>query len=189
MDLLRRDTAFSQPLNISEVLAHTRSALALTALMVIGAKVKFFHPLSPVPFTMQVFFVLMCGAMLGSGFGTLSQALYVALGVVGLPVFSGGIAGLAYLMGPTGGYILGFLVAPIAIGGYLSCTAKPSSKAQMLVAMGIGLAIIHGTGVLHLKMMTGMSFTTAIMADMPYIPVDILKALGVVALVPVLKKQ
>jgi biotin transport system substrate-specific component len=86
---------------------------ALTAL---GARVTIPLPFTPVPVTLQVLFPLLAGLLLGGKRGALSQAEYVAAGLAGFPVFAKGGSGLAYLFGPTGGYLLGFIAAAFVVG-------------------------------------------------------------------------
>ncbi|MCH7819743.1 MAG: biotin transporter BioY, partial [Candidatus Marinimicrobia bacterium] len=81
----------------------------LTAL---GALIRIPLPFTPIPITLQTFFVLLAGAMLGSKRGTLSQMVYVFAGAAGIPIFAGMSSGLALLAGPTGGFLAGFLLAP-----------------------------------------------------------------------------
>src|SRR5690242_20867128 len=85
----------------------------LTALM---AQIRFQFPYTVVPLTGQTFAVLLSGAVLGSRRGFASQALYVAAGASGLPVFAGGAFSVAYLLGPTGGYLLSYPIAAGLIG-------------------------------------------------------------------------
>jgi len=85
----------------------------LTAL---GAYIIIPLPFTPVPITMQTFFVYLAAAILGSRLGTLSMVIYLCLGVAGLPVFHGGLAGFGVLGGPTGGYIFGFILGSYVIG-------------------------------------------------------------------------
>ncbi|MDQ3287106.1 MAG: biotin transporter BioY, partial [Pseudomonadota bacterium] len=73
-------------------------------------------PLLPVPLTLQTLGVLFTGAVLGSKRGTLALLLYVAEGAIGLPVFAGGLSGIGVLIGPTGGYLVGFIVAAGIVG-------------------------------------------------------------------------
>ena len=84
------------------------------ALTAVGSRIAI--PFWPVPVTLQVFFVLLCGVALGRKWGALAQAEYVAAGLMGLPVFAGGRAGPAALLGPTGGYLVGFIAAAYATG-------------------------------------------------------------------------
>jgi hypothetical protein len=89
---------------------------AFAGLTFIGAKIEI--PVEPVPYTLQTLFVLLSGAFLGHIHGAMSQLLYLALGVIGIPVFAGPIAGISKILGPTGGYLLAFPVAAF-ITGYL----------------------------------------------------------------------
>ena len=93
-------------------------ALAFGMACVVGlaAQARANLPGSPVPVTMQTFAVLLAGVILGRRWGGVSVALYAGLGAVGVPWFSGGSSGLAYLAGPTGGYILGFALACLFVG-------------------------------------------------------------------------
>lgn len=86
------------------------------ALIALAAQVQIPLPFSPVPVTGQTFAVLLVGASLGARLGTASVVLYIVEGVVGLPVFTGGGAGLARLGGPTGGYLVGFIAAAFVVG-------------------------------------------------------------------------
>lgn len=126
-------------------------ALSFTfaVLTAFGARLKI--DLFPVPFTLQVFFVLSAGLTLGGRLGALSQMMYLAMGLVGLPVFAGG-GGPLYLLGPTGGYILGF---PIAAGlaGSLG-ERRDDLLGRLLAALG-GAAAIHLAGVSWLTVWLG----------------------------------
>ena len=84
-----------------------------SALVCIGAFIKI--PIPALPITMQVFFVLLAGMLLGSKKGALSVLIYMLLGLVGLPIFAAG-GGFAYVLKPSFGYIIGFLVAAFAMG-------------------------------------------------------------------------
>ena len=90
-------------------------------LLAISAKVKI--PFYPVPMTMQTFVVLLCGAILGPKFGFITLSLYFFEGAIGLPVFQGtpekGL-GIVYLMGPTGGYLIGFIISAFIAGLFFS---------------------------------------------------------------------
>ena len=101
-------------------------ASLFAALIAVGAYIKIPIPFSPVPITLQVFFIFLAGAMLGARWGTLSVIVYLLLGIVGLPVFSGGASGLGVLLGPTGGYLIGFVVAAFLVGTL--CEKKGTSN-------------------------------------------------------------
>ena len=93
-------------------------ALALGMAIVTGllAQVRFALPFTPVPLTGQTFGVLLAGVLLGQWWGAISMLLYVALGVAGVPLFTGWGSGIAWLAGPTGGYLIGFVLAALFIG-------------------------------------------------------------------------
>jgi biotin transport system substrate-specific component len=115
-------------------------------LVALGAQIEI--PRQPVPFTLQTFFVLSAGALLGKRGGAMSMSLYLILGVVGLPVFSGGAFGLTKILGPTGGYLLSFPIAAFAVG-YL--TKLRSEYWWMLISMTVGSVIIFSLGTIQLN--------------------------------------
>jgi biotin transport system substrate-specific component len=127
----------------------TRQAVwigSFTLATAIGAQIEIPH--QPVPFTLQTFFVLLSGAMLGKRNGALSQILYLAFGALGVPVFSHWGFGMLRLMGPTGGYLLSFPVAAFIVGYLLH------SRANLLwsfVAMSVGLLAVFTLGTLQLN--------------------------------------
>lgn len=113
-------------------------ALAATGLLAISAKIQV--PFYPVPMTMQSLVVLVIGAAFGWRLGAATLALYLAEGAMGLPVFAQG-GGLPYMMGPTGGYLLGF-VAAAAVTGYLAERGWTKSALGTLAAMTLGHVVI-----------------------------------------------
>jgi len=119
------------------------------ALTAIGSFMTF--PLYPVPITLQTFFTYLAGAILGSRLGALSQLVYVLLGCIGLPVFAGGKAGLGVLLGPTGGYLTGFIFSAFVIGGLCEAKQNPSFV-WILTSMIIGTAVIYAVGAVQLSL-------------------------------------
>jgi biotin transport system substrate-specific component len=111
----------------------------------VGAQIEIPH--QPVPFTMQTLFVLLAGALLGKEKGAMSQLLYLALGAVGVPVFSHFGFGFARIFGPTGGYLLSFPVAAFVVG-YL--VHKNKNFFWILLSMLTGLFIIFSLGTVQL---------------------------------------
>jgi biotin transport system substrate-specific component len=102
----------------------------------------------PVPFTLQTFFVLLVGALLGKKSGAASMGLYVILGVAGLPVFSGASFGMARIFGPTGGYLLSFPITAFIIG-YL-VRIRPEYW-WTIISMIIGSFLIFCLGTIQLN--------------------------------------
>jgi biotin transport system substrate-specific component len=131
-------------------------ALAGTALLTLSAKVQV--PFYPVPMTMQTFVVLVIGMAFGWRLGAATVLLYLAEGALGLPVFAGTPAngiGLAYMAGPTGGYLIGFAVSA-AIVGYLGERGWDRKLSTTLAAMVIGTALIFVFGYLWLAQLIGL---------------------------------
>ncbi len=147
-------------------------------LTAVGAYVRIPLPFTPVPITMQVMFVLLCGAALGPVYGATAQALYVVIGVLGLPAFSAAGGGFSYLLGPTGGYIVGFVAAQFVIGSIIKTSGdKRASFLRVCVAMTAGLAVIHLFGAINLKIFLCVSWPETLSAGfIPFIFIDSLKA-------------
>ncbi|MHB0976357.1 MAG: biotin transporter BioY [Candidatus Aquicultorales bacterium] len=143
------------------------------ALTAVGAWISL--PLKPVPFTLQVFFVLLAGIVLGGRNGALSQVVYLIMGIIGLPVFAGGTSGLGALAGPSGGYLFGFVAAAYVVGKL--CELKvgiPFVKAASPLA---GIAVIYAMGVAQLSLVTGYSLGKSLaLGAAPFILFDIVKA-------------
>lgn len=112
----------------------------------IGAFLKI--PLPIVPFTLQILFVYLAGCLLGSKKGMLSQVLYVGIGLIGIPVFASG-GGPEYVLKPTFGYLIGFVVAAFVIGFIIEKTNMPTLK-HFITANIIGLVIVYVFGVIYL---------------------------------------
>lgn len=141
---------FLVPIRLSERLHNRARHLALiligTALIALSARVYFLVPGNPVPFTGQTFGVLLSAGALGFRRGLAASLLYVALGLVGLPVFSQGASGLEVLLGARGGYLVGF-VAASAIVGRLAELGWDRTIVGGIGAMLLGSAAIYGLGV------------------------------------------
>jgi len=121
--------------------------LTFAALTAIGAQIEIPH--TPVPFTLQTFFVLLSGALLGPWLGACSMIVYLAAGFAGLPVFSSMGFGLARIIGPTGGYLLAFPVAAFTVG-YLA--GRRPGLARLLLSMTAALLVIFSLGTLQLNL-------------------------------------
>lgn len=128
--------------------------LAGSALIALSAQVAVPLPFSPVPVTGQTFAVLLLGAALGATRGAAAVLAYLAEGAAGLPVFAGGLAGPAVLLGPTGGYLLGFLPAAW-ISGALAERGWDRRFPSTLAAMTLGDIAIFATGVPWLARFVG----------------------------------
>lgn len=166
-------------------------ALLFAALTGIGAIIRI--PLSPVPVTMQVFFVLLSGMVLGPFWGATSQLMYLAMGLCGAPFFAAPpYAGPAVLFGPTGGYLWGFVLAACAAGWVSGAFAsRPGSEKRFapfgyLVAGMAGIAAIYAAGTAWLGVwlsLHGASASAAFeLGVKPFILIDLLKAAAAASL-------
>lgn len=152
-----------------------------TALLTITAKLTV--PFVPVPLSMQTFAVLLIGAAYGWRLGAATVIAYLAQGVMGMPVFAGAGAGPAYLLGPTGGYLAGFLVAAIAVG-WLAERGWDRDAVTTFAAMLLGNVIIYACGVTWLSTIVG-SFGQAVAVGVtPFLLGDALKIALATALLP-----
>jgi biotin transport system substrate-specific component len=127
-------------------------ALGIAALTGLLAQAKFFLPFSPVPFTGQTFAALLAGVMLGAWWGGISMAVYAGLGAAGVPWFQGLSGGAAYLAGPTGGYIIGFILAALFLGYFTDKFVKARRFLPMLgLMLFASIVLIYGPGLLQLN--------------------------------------
>ncbi|WP_244525316.1 MULTISPECIES: biotin transporter BioY [Bradyrhizobium] len=157
-----------------------------TALLTLSAKVNL--PLPYVPMTLQTLVVLMIGAAYGWRLGSATVIAYLAEGAIGLPVFAGPVGGLAPLVGPTAGYLYGFVLAAFATG-WLSQRGWDRSVLWLFVAMGIGHVLILGTGFAWLAFGMKLGADKAwLVGIVPFIAASLVKnALGA-TLVPALRR-
>jgi biotin transport system substrate-specific component len=151
-------------------------------LIALSAQLQFVLPFSPVPMTGQTFAVLLLGALYGSTRGPATVVTYLALGVMGLPVFAGGGFGVARLVGPTAGYLVGFLAAAFVVG-LLSERGWDRKPWATAVSMIIGNGMIYVAGVLWLSRFVGWQ---AILSTgvLPFLAGDALKIALATILLP-----
>ncbi|MGB5217652.1 MAG: biotin transporter BioY [Smithella sp.] len=144
-------------------------------------------PLPPVPITAQTFFLNVSAVLLGGPLGAASQCIYVMLGIVGMPVFAGGKAGLGVLFGPTGGYLLGFIIAAFVMGT-VNKMRKNAGVFWNIFSMLIGMVIIYSLGSIQLALAAKMSFNKALAVGvLPFLPGDVIKILLAAAVCSQLK--
>jgi biotin transport system substrate-specific component len=145
------DTVWS-PAGTSPAVRAIVLALIGTALLTLSAKIQV--PFWPVPMTMQTFVVLVLGMAYGWRLAGATVLLYLAQGALGLPVFAAG-GGIAYFAGPTAGYLVGFLLAAVAVG-WLAEHGWDRSVLRTLAAMLIGTVIIFACGIAWLSTLIGL---------------------------------
>ena len=171
----------TQPRTLVDILLprQQRSWLLDAALVVlfsafVGLTAQVEIPLWPVPLTLQTLGVLFTGAVLGSQRGVLSLLLYLAEGLIGLPVFAGGASGIAQLLGPTSGYLVGFVVAA-GVVGWLAERGWDRRLVWTVLAMVIGNLAIYALGVAWLAIFLGDLQAALVKGVLIFVPGDLLK--------------
>lgn len=128
-----------------------------------------------VPITLQTLVVCLCGLVLGFGRGTAAVGLYILLGLVGLPIFSGFRAGPAVLASPSAGYIIGFIFGAAVVGLLATLAVRSRWRAAALFGAALaGTVVIHISGIIGF-LIKGMGLQAAIAADVIFLPGDIIK--------------
>jgi biotin transport system substrate-specific component len=151
------------------------------ALIVIGSSILiglFAHisiplPFTPVPISMQPHVVLLLAALLGSKRGALATIAFVAQGAIGMPVFAGGKAGILALVGPTGGYILGYIAAAYIVG-YLVENLKGKKISSVFFSMATGNFVIYLFGMAWLSTFVGVN-KAFVLGVLPFLLGDLFK--------------
>lgn len=157
------------------------------ALTSIGALIVI--PLQPVPISLQTLFTTMAGVLLGGYTGALSQIIYILLGIIGLPVFTGGKAGIGVLFGPTGGYLIGFVAAAYVIGKLIEAR-REAGLAWMAFALFIGNLVIYSFGTFGLYLVAHLTLVKALMVGtVPFLIGDLLKLITAALLANKLRKH
>ena len=164
--------------------------LAITGSLLLWASAKVKIPFYPVPMTMTTFIVLVIGMVYGWKLGMATILLYLAEGAMGLPVFAGtpekGI-GLAYMMGPTGGYLIGYVLAA-GICGYLAQLNWDKRASTTAAAMLLGNVAIYVPGLLWLGMLLGWDKPILEWGLIPFVAGDLLKLALAAATIPLIWK-
>jgi biotin transport system substrate-specific component len=147
---------------------------AFITLTALSAFVRIPLPFTPVPLTLQTFFVLLSGALLGRKLGVFAQSAYMFLGLTGYQVFTGVGSGSLYLLGPTGGYIVGFVLASFFAGSVLF-QEKQSAVAVFIKLLTADFIILF-SGMLWLKVSLSCDLSKAfLLGFLPFILGDMLK--------------
>ena len=129
-------------------------------------------PFSPVPMTLQPLAVLVVGGLLGPAGGAAALVSYLAIGMLGLPVFAGGSGGIVHLLGPTGGYLLAFPAAA-ALAGALA--GRGTGVLRVLLACAAGMVVIHAGGVSQLALLGGDPAAAFRLGFVPFLTGDLIK--------------
>lgn len=159
-------------------------ALGMAGVTGLCAQIRIYLGFTPVPVTGQVFAVLLSGVLLGSGYGSLSQVFYIALGACGVPWFQSWSGGLTYLAhAPTVGYLMGFVFAALLIGRLTERHVAARGFLPQLGLMLAGVSVIYLAGGVYFAafMHTGPARTMEL-AIVPFIFLDLVKAAAVASI-------
>lgn len=140
-------------------------------------------PVFSVPITFSTIAIFLSALLLGKTYGTISVAVYIALGAIGLPVFSGFLGGMGVLLGPTGGFIIGYAVCAFVIG-----LLYQKTKISPFIIMAIATLIIYLLGLAWYMVVTNSNFIVALLVCVvPFILIDAIKILLTTILLKYLK--
>jgi biotin transport system substrate-specific component len=159
----------------NKALCRTIGVSSFIILTALGAFVRIPLPFTPVPITLQTFFVLLSGLFLGSNLGAVTQLSYMFLGLSGLPIFTGTGSGLLYLGGPTAGYIFGFVLASFCVGIFVRYAGD--NILFTFACVFLADLIILLSGVVWLKFLFGYPFIKLLFIGfIPFLLGDLVKA-------------
>jgi biotin transport system substrate-specific component len=179
------ETILNKEIIFNRTLTRFLGVLIFVICTSLGAFVRIPLPFSPVPLTLQTFFVLLSGAFLGSGLGAVTQASYILLGFLGVPIFSGAGGGWLYFFGPTAGYLVGFILAALFIGKFTQplragagfIKYARNSLFYTFVVFCLGDLILLASGVIWLKVIFGYSLGKLLFIGfLPFVAGDLVKA-------------
>ncbi len=161
-------------------------AFAFAGFVGMSAQLRIYLPFTPVPVTGQVFAVLLSAVVLGKWYGGLSQVVYTAIGVLWIPWFAPKTGASAFssggwdvIIGATGGYIVGFIVAAFVVGWLTDTYVKARKIRTLMPIFLLGIAIIYAFGAVWLAYVLGVSMQKAVVFGvLPFIAVDVAKAVG-----------
>jgi len=158
------------------------------AIICVSSYISIPLPFSPVPLTLQTFAIMLAGLILLPLEAAASVGVFLLIGIIGVPVFSGGSAGIGVVLGPTGGYLVGFLVGAIVIS---LLKGEKVSFMRMLIATTVGgVVVVYAIGVPWLANATGMDLGKAFtVGAVPFLIGDAIKVFVAVSAATTLRKQ
>ena len=182
---VRRDEALAR-LGRDRRLSVGIGIAAFVAAMTASAYVTLPVPWSPVPVTLQPMVALLAGAVLGPAAGAAAMASYLALGAAGAPVFAGGMSGLPWMVGVTGGYLMAFPVAAFVVG----LVSGSGGTLRLLASLLAGLAVIYLGGMAHLTVLTGQTVAGVLaLGVIPFLLGDLAKVVLALILAKPLRER
>jgi biotin transport system substrate-specific component len=173
-----------------KAIVRTTLTALFAALTAAGAFISIPLPFTPIPIVLTNFFALLSGIVLGPVMGALSLVLYLVAGAIGAPVFAGGTGGFARILGPSGGYLTGFLFTA-ALAGLIVGRPRAGVKIplwRLILAAAAGLLVAYVPGLLQLKAVTGQQWPAVITGGfLPFLIGDGIKGAAAVLIAPRLR--
>jgi biotin transport system substrate-specific component len=174
-----------------KTLMGTTLAALFAALTAAGTFISIPLPFSPVPIVLQNLFALLAGLVLGPFLGGCAVGLYLIAGAVGAPVFAGATGGFVRFMGPTGGFLIGYLLSAV-VAGFIAGRPRPEAPAKpwrIVPAALVGMLIVYVPGVPRLKFVLDTTWINAFTAGMaPFLIGDGIKAAAAILIAPRLRR-
>ncbi|MFB9769606.1 biotin transporter BioY [Lactiplantibacillus modestisalitolerans] len=156
-----------------------RAAMVTALIIILGLFPGIPVGIIPVPIVLQNMGIILAGELLGRRYGTLAVGVFLALAAVGLPVLSGGRGGAAVFVGPTGGYLFGWLLVPLLLGSLLyHLPVQPTRHWwwELLIVWSVGIFFVDLVGAGWLAIQAHLAFSTALISNVAFLPGDLLKA-------------
>ena len=157
--------------------------ISLTALFaaITAAGAFIVIPVGPVPIVLQNAFALLSGLILGPVHGTAAVGLYLIAGILNFPVFAGGSGGIVRFAGPTGGFLVGYLLAAFTAGIIAGRPGIRTPLPRLIAAVAAGLLVVYVPGVSWLKISRKLDLEKAVLAGfVPFIIGDVIKGIAAV---------
>ncbi len=147
-------------------------------------------PMGPIPLSLATFAVYLAGAVTGKKYGTTAVGLYLLIGIIGVPVFSGFSGGFQKLAGVTGGYLIGYLPCAFLSGIGAERAEKKGRKWLLPLMMIAGTAVLYAIGTAWFMIQTGNALGAALsLCVIPFLPGDAVKILAASILSPMIRKR
>ncbi len=164
-------TLYRHQIIINKAVSKLIAVFTIILLLSLGAYIRIPLPFTPVPITLQTFFVLLGGAMLGRKYAPIATCGYLFLGGLGLPIFQGYGGGILHILGPTGGYLIGFIAASFVIGSLIDFKRNNPSFGWTVFSMALGQVLIYAFGIWWLAVSLKLSLVKAIyLGFIPFLP-------------------
>jgi biotin transport system substrate-specific component len=159
------------------------------ALIAAGAFISIPIPGSPVPIVLQNLFILLSGMILGPLWGCGAVGLYLLAGAIGAPVFAGGTGGFVRFMGPTGGFLIGYVLVALIAGLIAGRPRAETPRWRLAIAAVLGMFMSYVPGIPWLKLVLDTSWQGAFAAGLlPFFAGDLIKALAAILIAPRLRR-